>query len=97
MSVPASRLPSALLLHALVGGLVVVLLVMQQPDYPGPKLPEFWLVQALVFGALAAVLYLDVGWAAPRLLYGGGGRWPSGWRSGHFAARRAQRGFSVRA
>jgi len=60
-----------LLLHALVWGLVAVLLVAQQPDYPGPKPTEFWLTQAVVFGLLVGVFYLNVQWAAPRLLYGG--------------------------
>jgi two-component sensor histidine kinase len=51
-----------------VWGLVAVLLVAQQPDYPGPKPTEFWVKQAVVFGLLAGVFYLNVGWAAPRLL-----------------------------
>ena len=63
------RSASTLLPHALVWGLVVVLLVVQQPDYPGPKPPEFWLTQAVVFGLLGGVFYLNLGWAAPRLLY----------------------------
>ena len=62
------RSASTWLLHALVWGLVAVLLIAQQPDYPGPKPPEFWLKQAVVFGLLAGVFYLNVGWAAPRLL-----------------------------
>lgn len=53
----------------LVWGLVGLLLVLQQPDYPGPKPPEFWTKQAVVFALLAGVFYLDTGWAAPRLLY----------------------------
>ncbi|MDO7884905.1 sensor histidine kinase [Hymenobacter cheonanensis] len=64
------RPASTLLLHALVWGLVVVLLWAQQPDYPGPKPPEFWLTQALVFGLLVGLFYLNLNWAAPRLLYG---------------------------
>ena len=63
------RPASTLLLHALVWGLVGVLLWAQQPDYPGPKPPEFWVVQAVVFGLLAGLFYLNVGWAVPRLLY----------------------------
>ncbi|MVN76210.1 sensor histidine kinase [Hymenobacter sp. HMF4947] len=63
------RSASTLLLHALVWGLVAVLLWAQQPDYPGPKPPEFWLTQAVVFGLLVGVFYLNVGWAAPHLLY----------------------------
>ena len=70
MPLPLLRSASTLLLHALVWGLVAVLLVAQQPDYPGPKPPEFWLTQAGVFGLLVGVFYLNVGWAAPRLLYG---------------------------
>ena len=54
-------------------GLVVVLLVAQQPDYPGPKPTEFWLTQAVVLGLLLGVFYLNVAWAAPRLLHRG--RW----------------------
>jgi hypothetical protein len=64
------RPASTLLLHALVWGLVVVLLWAQQPDYPGPKPTEFWLTQALVFGLLVGLFYLNLNWAAPRLLYG---------------------------
>ncbi|WP_210520153.1 sensor histidine kinase [Hymenobacter terricola] len=71
MPLPLLRSASTLLLHALVWGLVTVLLVAQQPDYPGPKPTEFWLTQAVVFGLLVAVFYLNVAWAAPRLLYGG--------------------------
>ena len=71
MPLPSLRSASTLLLHALVWGLVAVLLVAQQPDYPGPKPPEFWLTQAVVFGLLVGVFYLNVAWAAPRLLYGG--------------------------
>ncbi|MFD1873998.1 sensor histidine kinase [Hymenobacter bucti] len=63
------RSASTLLLHALVWGLVAVLLIAQQPDYPGPKPPEFWLTQATVFGLLVGLFYLNVGWAAPRLLH----------------------------
>ncbi|MGI4883639.1 MAG: sensor histidine kinase [Janthinobacterium lividum] len=70
MPLPALRSASTLLLHALVWGLVAVLLVAQQPEYPGPKPPEFWLTQAVVFGLLAAVFYGNVLWAAPHLLYG---------------------------
>ena len=70
MPLPLLRSASTLLLHALVWGLVAVLLVAQQPDYPGPKPTEFWLTQAVVFGLLVGVFYLNVGWAAPRLLYG---------------------------
>ena len=73
MPLPLLRSASTLLLHALVWGLVTVLLIAQQPDYPGPKPPEFWLTQAVVFGLLVGVFYLNEGWAAPRLLYGG--RW----------------------
>lgn len=47
------------------------LLVAQQPDYPGPKPIEFWLTQAVMFGLLVGVFYLNVAWTAPRLLYGG--------------------------
>ncbi|MGY3089063.1 two-component system LytT family sensor kinase [Hymenobacter sp. UYAg731] len=71
MALPLLRSASTLLLHALVWGLVAVLLVAQQPDYPGPKPTEFWLTQAVVFGLLVGVFYLNVAWAAPRLLYGG--------------------------
>ena len=71
MPLPLLRSASTLLLHALVWGLVAVLLVAQQPDYPGPKPTEFWLTQAVVFGLLVGVFYLNVAWAAPRLLYGG--------------------------
>ena len=71
MPLPLLRSASTLLLHALVWGLVAVLLVAQQPDYPGPKPAEFWLTQAVVFGLLVGVFYLNVAWAAPRLLYGG--------------------------
>ena len=71
MPLPLLRSASTLLLHALVWGLVVVLLVAQQPDYPGPKPPEFWLTQAVVLALLVGVFYLNVAWAAPRLLYGG--------------------------
>ena len=63
------RPASTLLLHALVWGLVAVLLIAQQPDYPGPKPTEFWLMQATVFSLLAGLFYLNVGWAAPRLLH----------------------------
>ena len=63
------RPASTLLLHALVWGLVGVLLVAQQPDYPGPKPSEFWLTQATVFSLLAGLFYLNIGWAAPRLLH----------------------------
>ncbi|MBU6120744.1 sensor histidine kinase [Hymenobacter siberiensis] len=73
MPIPLLRSASTLLLHALVWGLVAVLLVAQQPDYPGPKPIEFWLTQAVVFGLLVGVFYLNVAWAAPRLLYGGKG------------------------
>ncbi|MDB5268114.1 MAG: hypothetical protein JWP58_1154 [Hymenobacter sp.] len=73
MALPLLRSASTLLLHALVWGLVAVLLVAQQPDYPGPKPTEFWLTQAVVFGLLVGVFYLNVLWAAPRLLYGGKG------------------------
>ena len=68
--VPVVRLSAGLLLHVLVWALVVALLVAQQPDYPGPKPPEFWLSQAVVLALLGGVFYLNVGWAAPRLLYG---------------------------
>ena len=71
MPIPLLRSASTLLLHALVWGLVAVLLVAQQPDYPGPKPTEFWLTQAVVLGLLVGVFYLNVAWAAPRLLYGG--------------------------
>ena len=71
MPLPLLRSASTLLLYALVWGLVAVLLVVQQPDYPGPKPTEFWLVQGVVFGLLVGVFYLNVRWAAPRLLYGG--------------------------
>jgi len=64
------RSASTLLQHTLVWGLVLVLLWAQQPDYPGPKPTEFWLTQSVVFGLLVVVFYLNVGWAAPRLLYG---------------------------
>ena len=70
MPVPVVRLSAGLLLHVLVWALVVALLVAQQPDYPGPKPPEFWLSQAVVLALLGGVFYLNVGWAAPRLLYG---------------------------
>jgi two-component system LytT family sensor kinase len=70
MALPLLRSASTLLQHTLVWGLVAVLLVTQQPDYPGPKPSEFWLSQAVVFGLLVALFYLNVGWAAPRLLYG---------------------------
>ena len=70
MPLPLLRSASTLLLHALVWGLVAVLLIVQQPDYPGPKPTEFWLTQAVVFGLLLGLFYLNVGWAAPRLLYG---------------------------
>ena len=63
------RPASTLLLHSLVWGLVMVLLWAQQPDYPGPKPPAFWVAQAVVFGLLVGLFYLNVGWAAPRLLY----------------------------
>ncbi len=63
------RPASTLLLHALVWGLVAVMLIAQQPDYPGPKPTEFWLTQATVFGLLAGLFYLNVGWAAPHLLH----------------------------
>ena len=69
MSLRFFRSASTLLLHALVWGLVAVLLWAQQPDYPGPKPPEFWLTQAVVFVLLVAVFYVNVSWAAPRLLY----------------------------
>ncbi|MDO7844782.1 histidine kinase [Hymenobacter sp. M29] len=71
MPLPLLRSASTLLLHALVWGLVMVLLWAQQPDYPGPKPTEFWLTQAVVLGLLVGVFYLNVAWAAPRLLYGG--------------------------
>ena len=67
---PVLRPASTLLLHTLVWGLVAVLLVAQQPNYPGPKPAEFWLLQTVVFGLLVGVFYLNVSWAAPRLLYG---------------------------
>ena len=70
MPLPLLRSASTLLLHALIWGLVAVLLVAQQPDYPGPKPTEFWLTQAVVFGLLVGVFYANVAWAAPRLLYG---------------------------
>jgi hypothetical protein len=70
MPLPLLRSASTLLQHALVWGLVAVLLWAQQPDYPGPKPTEFWLTQSVVFGLLVAVFYMNVGWAAPRLLYG---------------------------
>jgi two-component system LytT family sensor kinase len=57
------------MVHGLVWGLVVVLLVVQQPDYPGPKPPEFWVKQAVVLALLVGLFYLNVRWAAPRLLY----------------------------
>ncbi|MGI4741882.1 MAG: sensor histidine kinase [Janthinobacterium lividum] len=69
MPQPLLRSASTLLLHALVWGLVAVMLIAQQPDYPGPKPPEFWLMQATVFAWLAGLFYLNVGWAAPRLLH----------------------------
>lgn len=69
------RPASTLLLHALVWGLVAVLLWAQQPDYPGPKPPEFWAVQAVTFGLLVGLFYLNLAWAAPRLLYRR--RWPA--------------------
>jgi hypothetical protein len=72
---PSSRSASTVLLHMLVWGLVAVLLVAQQPDYPGPKPTEFWVTQAVVFGSLVGVFYLNVLWAAPRLLQRG--RWPA--------------------
>ncbi|QKG58154.1 hypothetical protein GKZ68_16890 [Hymenobacter sp. BRD128] len=37
---------------------------------PRPQAPEFWLTQALVFGLLVGLFYLNLNWAAPRLLYG---------------------------
>ncbi|MGI4873921.1 MAG: sensor histidine kinase [Janthinobacterium lividum] len=69
MPVRFFRSASTLLLHTLVWGLVAVLLWAQQPDYPGPKPHEFWLAQAVVFGLLLLVFYVNVGWAAPRLLF----------------------------
>lgn len=69
MSRSFSRSAFTLLLHALVWGLVGVLLVAQQPDYPGPKPTEFWLKQGVVFALLAAMFYLNTLWAVPRLLY----------------------------
>ena len=63
------RSASTLLLHALVWALVAAMLIAQQPDYPGPKPPEFWLTQATVFGLLVGLFYLNVGWAAPSLLH----------------------------
>ena len=69
MPVRFFRSASTLLLHTLVWGLVGVLLWAQQPDYPGPKPPEFWLTQAVVFVLLLVLFYVNVGWAAPRLLY----------------------------
>lgn len=68
------RPASTLLLHALLWGLGAVLLWAQQPDYPGPEPTEFWLTQAVVFGLLVGLFYLNLGWAAPRLLYR---RWPA--------------------
>lgn len=70
MPLPVLRSASTLLLHALVWGLVAVLLVAQQPDYPGPKPMEFWLTQIVVFALLVGVFYSNVCWAAPCLLYG---------------------------
>ncbi|GAA4365019.1 hypothetical protein GCM10023185_34980 [Hymenobacter saemangeumensis] len=63
------RAASTWLLHALVWGLVAVLLIAQQPDYPGPKPPEFWVKQGVVFALLAALFYLNTQWAVPRLLH----------------------------
>ncbi len=63
------RPASTLLLHALVWGLVAVLLKAQQPDYPGPKPIEFWQMQATVFGLLVGLFYLNTIWAAPQLLH----------------------------
>jgi two-component system, LytTR family, sensor kinase len=70
-AVPAPVLRSAftILLHTLVWGLVGMLLVLQQPDYPGPKPGEFWLKQAVVFALLTGVFYLNTAWAGPKLLY----------------------------
>lgn len=68
MAVLLRRSAFTLLLHTLVWGLVGMLLVLQQPDYPGPKPVEFWLKQGVVFGLLVGVFYFNTGWAAPRLL-----------------------------
>ena len=65
------RSASTLLLHALVWALVAAMLIAQQPDYPGPKPPEFWLTQATVFGLLVGLFYLNVGWR-PRACCTGG-------------------------
>jgi two-component system LytT family sensor kinase len=63
------RSASTWLLHALVWGLVAVLLIAQQPDYPGPKPPEFWIKQGVVFAMLAGLFYMNTRWATPRLLH----------------------------
>jgi len=63
------RSASTWLLHALVWGLVAVLLIAQQPDYPGPKPTEFWVKQTAVFALLAALFYFNMLWAVPRLLH----------------------------
>lgn len=69
MPAPFIRPALTLLLHSLVWGLVALVLVLQQPDYPGPKPTEFWLKQAAVFVLLTGLFYLNARWAAPRLLY----------------------------
>lgn len=55
------------LLHAVIWGLLAVLLFTQ----PGGRVPtnQFYLLQSLFFAVLLGVFYLNVYWAVPRLLY----------------------------
>ncbi|GAB3636303.1 hypothetical protein GCM10027422_18930 [Hymenobacter arcticus] len=62
------RQAQALLLHAVIWGLLGVL-VFTQPTGEVPAPQAYWLQAGLLAGLLG-VFYLNAGWAVPRLLYG---------------------------
>ncbi|WP_303310199.1 sensor histidine kinase [Hymenobacter sp. BT730] len=61
------RQAQAGLLHAVVWGLLGVLLF-TQPSHSLPQLP-FYLLQSALFVVCLGVFYLNLGWAVPQLLY----------------------------
>lgn len=63
------RYASTVLLHALIWGLVGVLLSLPPQGQPAPLPSAFWLKQGVVLGVLVAAFYANVLVVAPRLLY----------------------------
>ncbi|GAB3824076.1 sensor histidine kinase [Hymenobacter jeollabukensis] len=63
------RYASTLLLHALIWGLIGLLLASPPPGQPSPLPTAFWLKQGAVLLALMVLFYANALWAVPRLLY----------------------------